>query len=132
VGMGKETPREVWCLMEQTWAAAGVPTNARITGVISGWERVYKKIIEAKGCIVPDENFRTGAARERIKERGDVRPSCASAVARPRTSLTSRCTQLSPIRTSWGPRGARRRRRGPSSVLSEILNFELGRHTGGN
>jgi hypothetical protein len=37
-----ETPKEVWSLMEQTWAVVGVHTNARI---------------EAKGCIVPDENF---------------------------------------------------------------------------
>jgi hypothetical protein len=27
----------------------GVPTNARITEDISGWERVCEKIIEAKG-----------------------------------------------------------------------------------
>ena len=35
--------------MEQTWTAVGVPTNARITEGISGWERVCDKIIEAKG-----------------------------------------------------------------------------------
>ena len=43
--------------MEQTWTVVGVPTNARITEDISGWERVCDKIIEAKGTIVPDENF---------------------------------------------------------------------------
>ena len=46
---------EVWHLMEQTWTAVGVPTNTRITGDISGWERVCGKIIEAKGTIeLPD------------------------------------------------------------------------------
>ena len=57
--------------MEQTWTVVGVPTNARITEDISGfptnaritedisgWERACDKIIEAKGCIVRDENFR--------------------------------------------------------------------------
>ena len=57
---GQGTPKEVWYLMEQTWTVVGIPTNARITEGISGWERVCDKIIEAKGCIVPDENFRTG------------------------------------------------------------------------
>jgi hypothetical protein len=28
---GQGTRKEVWCLMEQTWTVAGVPTNARIT-----------------------------------------------------------------------------------------------------
>jgi hypothetical protein len=115
---GQGTPKEVWCLMEQTWAVAAVPTNARITKDISGWERVCDKIIEAKGCIAPDENFRTGRRSRKMHVEGDVISSCASATARPRTCLTSRCTPLSrgPTRTSWGPRGAGRRRRGPSSV----------------
>jgi hypothetical protein len=44
----------------------GVPTNARITEDISGWVRVRDKIIEAKGCIVPDENFRTGRRAQKM------------------------------------------------------------------
>jgi len=66
---GQGTPKEVWHLMEQTWTAVGVPTNARITEDFSGWERVCGKIIEAKGTIVPDENFRTG--RRARKMHGD-------------------------------------------------------------
>jgi hypothetical protein len=46
---GQGTPKEMWHLMEQTWTAVGVPTNARITKDISGWERVCDKIIEAWG-----------------------------------------------------------------------------------
>jgi hypothetical protein len=48
----------------------GVPTNARITEDISGWERVCDKIIEAKGCIVPDENFRTGRRTRKLRGEG--------------------------------------------------------------
>ena len=42
---GQGTPREVWNLMEQTWAVVGAPANARITGGISGWERVCDMVI---------------------------------------------------------------------------------------
>jgi len=55
--------------MELTWTVVGVPRHARITESISGWERVCGKIIEAKGTIVPDENFRTG--RRARKMHGD-------------------------------------------------------------
>ena len=48
----------------------GVPTNARITEDISGWERVCDKIIEDKGCIVPDENFRTGRRARKMHGEG--------------------------------------------------------------
>ena len=93
--------------MEETWTVVGVPTNARITEGISGWERVCDKIIEAKGCIVPDEISGPAAARGRCTERGAVRQSCTSATARTRTCLNSLCTPLSwrPTRASWGPRG---------------------------
>ena len=86
--------------MEQTWTAMGIPTNARITEDISGWERVCDKIIEAKGCIVSDEKFRTGRRARKMHGEGDVRPSCASATARARSCSTFRCTPL-----SWGPTG---------------------------
>ena len=44
--------------MEQTWTVVGVPTNARITEDISGWERV---------C---DENFRTGRRARKMHGEG--------------------------------------------------------------
>jgi hypothetical protein len=81
--------------MEQTWAVVGAPSNARITEDISGWERVCEKIIEAKGCVVPDKTSGPAAARGRCTDRGDVRPSCASATARARTYFTSRRIPLS-------------------------------------
>ena len=45
--------------------------NARITEDISGWERVCDKIIEAKGCIVPDKKFRTGRRAREMHGEGD-------------------------------------------------------------
>jgi hypothetical protein len=92
----RETPKEVWYLMEQTCTVVGVPTNARITEDISRWEWVRDKIIEAKGFIVPDEDFRAG--RRARKMHGEW--------------------EWGPTRTSLDPRGAGRRRRGPSSVLA--------------
>jgi hypothetical protein len=67
---GHGTPKEVWYLMEQTLTAVGAPSNARITEGISGWERVCDKIIEAKGCIVPDKNFRTGRRARKMHGEG--------------------------------------------------------------
>ena len=56
--------------MGQIWTAVGVPTNARITEGISGWGRVCGMIIEAKGTIVPDENFRTGRRARKMHGEG--------------------------------------------------------------
>lgn len=65
------TPEQVWYLMEQTWTVVGAPSNARIAEDIAGWERVVDKIIEANGCIVADENFRTGCRMRRMHGEGD-------------------------------------------------------------
>ena len=89
---GQGTPKEVWHLMTETWTVVGAPSNARITEDISGWERVCDKIIEAKGTIVLDENFRTGRRAGRCTERVTERQSPASATARARTCLSSLCT----------------------------------------
>jgi hypothetical protein len=70
--IGQGTPMEVWYLMEQTWTAVGAPSNARITGSISGWERMCDKIIEAKACIVPYENFRTGRRARKMRGEGEL------------------------------------------------------------
>ena len=68
---GQGTPKEVWHLMTETWTVVGAPSNARITEDISGWERVCDKIIEAKGTIVLDENFRTGRRARKMHGEGD-------------------------------------------------------------
>jgi hypothetical protein len=65
----------MWYLVEQAWTVVRAPSNARITEDISGWERVCDKIIESKGCIAPDENFRTGRRARKMHEEGGVRPA---------------------------------------------------------
>ena len=65
------TPEQVWYLMEQTWTVVGAPSDDRIAEDIAGWERVVDKIIEANGCIVADENFRTGRRMRRIHGEGN-------------------------------------------------------------
>jgi hypothetical protein len=67
---GQGTPKEVWYLMEQTWAVVGAPSNARITEDISGWKRVCDKIIEVKGCAVLGEDFRTGRRARKMHGEG--------------------------------------------------------------
>ena len=90
---GQGTPKEVWHLMVETWAIAGAPPNARITGVISGWEQVCRRAIGARGTIVLDENFRTGRRpRRRYTEGAAERQSSTSATARARTCLDPQCT----------------------------------------
>ena len=52
--------------MAETWTTVGAASNARVAEDIAGWEVVCDKIIEAKGCFVPDEIFRTGHRARRI------------------------------------------------------------------
>jgi hypothetical protein len=68
---GQGTPTEMWRLMMETWTTVGSSSNARITEEISGWERVYDKIIEAKGTIVLNDDFRTGRRARKIHGKGD-------------------------------------------------------------
>jgi hypothetical protein len=67
---GQGTPKEVWYLMEQTWEVVGAPSNARVTEEILGWEPVCERIIEAKGCSAPDENFQTGRRARKVHGEG--------------------------------------------------------------
>jgi hypothetical protein len=71
--------------MIETWTAVGAPSGARITEDISGWERVCGKIIEAKGTIVLDENFRTGWRARKMHGKGDQKTKLQSSKARVNT-----------------------------------------------
>jgi hypothetical protein len=53
------TPTEVFKLMKETWEHCA-PTPERIEEDILNWPRICDKIIEAKGVMVPDINFRSG------------------------------------------------------------------------
>ena len=65
------TPAGLWHLMAETWTTVGAPSNARVAEDIAGWEVVCDKIIEAKGCIVPDDFFCTGHRARRIHGEGE-------------------------------------------------------------
>ena len=56
--------------MEETWTTVGAPSDERVAQDIAEWENVCEKNIEAKGCIVPDENFRTGHRARKIHGEG--------------------------------------------------------------
>ena len=47
------TPVEVWSSLSRAWTVE--PTSTRIVEDISKLEFVLNKIIEKKGCVVPDE-----------------------------------------------------------------------------
>lgn len=64
------TPSGLWHLMEETWTTVGAPSDLRVAEDIAGWGKVCDKIIEANGCIVPDENFRTGHRARKIHGEG--------------------------------------------------------------
>ena len=52
------TPTELWRSMERAWTVE--PTSARIVEDIQAFPRVLEKIIQRRGCVVPDEDLRTG------------------------------------------------------------------------
>ena len=61
------TPKEVFKLMKETWEHCA-PTRERMEEDMLNWSRVCDKIIEAKGVMVPDMNFRSG--RRLLREDG--------------------------------------------------------------
>ena len=61
------TPKEVFKLMKDTWEHCA-PTRERMEEDMLNWSRVCDKIIEAKGVMVPDMNFRSG--RRLLREDG--------------------------------------------------------------
>ena len=65
---GFGTPAEVQHTMERVWQVA--PTSERIVEDISCFHEVVKKIIEAQGCVVPDEFLRTGRRARRADDKG--------------------------------------------------------------
>ena len=61
------TLKEVFKLMKETWEHCA-PTRERMEEDMLNWSRVCDKIIEAKGVMVPDMNFRSG--RRLLREDG--------------------------------------------------------------
>ena len=51
---------------------AAAPTSAQIVSDIQGLPKVLEKIIEARGCVVPDEFTRGGRRARRADDTGDL------------------------------------------------------------
>jgi hypothetical protein len=98
------------------FTAVDTPSKLRITEGISGLERVCDNNIEAKGCIVSDENFRTGRRARKVHGEGGRNASPPSAHH-----------TRGGLRGPSGVRGwAGRRRRGLRSVLAEFKISDWG------
>jgi hypothetical protein len=63
------TPKQVWSSLERVWQVA--PTSAQIVEDVMALPRVLQKIIDAKGCVVPDEFLRSGRRGRRADDKGD-------------------------------------------------------------
>ena len=61
------TPASVWRAMERCWEVE--PTSMRIVQDISDFQRILEKIVEARGCVVHGEAFRSG--HRSIRSDGD-------------------------------------------------------------
>ena len=128
---GLGTPREVWRLMIE---AIGAPSDARVTEGILGWKRVCDKTIEAKGCIDPDVNFRTGRRARKMHGEGERKTKL-----RKRDRKTTHPFDL-PAHPALkggcedflGPEGGWAAAEGPLFGFSGIQNFGLEGHTRGN
>jgi hypothetical protein len=55
---GFGTPKEVWSTMERCWEIE--PTSERIIADIPSLSHVLQHIIDAKGCVVPEDRLRHG------------------------------------------------------------------------
>ena len=62
---GQGTPNEVWHLMNECWIHCA-PAPERIKEDILGWKGVAQQIVDAKGAMVPDLDFRSGRRLLRI------------------------------------------------------------------
>ena len=76
---GLGTPNQLWNSLVLAWEHA--PSSERIIEDIERLPRVLEKIIDAKGCVVPDENFRHG--RRYLSLRGE---DCKKPIRRQRKS----------------------------------------------
>ena len=91
------TPKAVWSTLDRVWKVA--PTSAQIVADIDAFPDVLQKIVEAEGCVVPDEDLRRGRRARKADDSGnltgrlrkrqrkatqmdfDLHPDCAPALA---------------------------------------------------
>ena len=91
------TPKAVWSTLDRVWKVA--PTSAQIVADIDAFPDVLQKIVEAEGCVVPDEDLQRGRRARKADDSGnltgrlrkrqrkatqmdfDLHPDCAPALA---------------------------------------------------
>jgi hypothetical protein len=65
------TPKEMWSTMERCWQVE--PTSERIVEDILAFPRVLRLIISAKGCVVADDQLRSGRRYIAVDERSELK-----------------------------------------------------------
>lgn len=65
------TPAELWSTMERCWQVE--PTSERIVEDILAFPRVLRLIINAKGCVVADDQLRSGRRYVAVDERSELK-----------------------------------------------------------
>lgn len=86
------TPAQMYSTMERCWSLE--PTSNRIIEDIYALPYVLQKIVDARGCIVPDENFRRGRRRVRQLDERANSTKCLRA-SRSRQSKSTLVAKLS-------------------------------------
>jgi hypothetical protein len=66
-----DTPKEMWSTMERCWQAE--PTSERIVEDVLAFPRVLRVIIYAKGCVVADDQLRSGRRYVAVDERSELK-----------------------------------------------------------
>ena len=64
------TVQEVESTLRRVWTVA--PTSEQIVADIQAFPRVIQKIIDVRGCVAPDENFRGGRRELRKDGKGTL------------------------------------------------------------
>jgi hypothetical protein len=65
------TPKEMWSTMERCWQVE--PTSERIVEDVLAFPRVLRVIINAKGCVVADDQLRSGRRYVAVDERSELK-----------------------------------------------------------
>ena len=82
------TPAQVASSLARAWKAA--PTSARICEDVKAFDRVLQCIVDAKGCVVPDEALRSGRRYVKLRGAGECK-------LKPRQSQRKATLHLPPI-----------------------------------
>ena len=65
------TPKEMWSTMERCWQME--PTSERVVEDILAFPRILRSIINAKGCVVADDQLRSGRRYVAVDKRSELK-----------------------------------------------------------